>query len=218
MNVLVIGCGKVGYFLARTLREHGHHPTLIEADRERAKRSANELDMVVYCGDGTSIDMLETAGCADTDALIAVTGSDQNNLVACQLAKRLFRVKRTVARVNNPKNTQVLKRLGVDIALSSTDVLARLIEREVDSAVIRQIVPLNQGEASINEIDLPDNYPLDGVRLQDLSLPEESILVSITRGDKMIIPRGKTQLHSGDRIILLCHNRELHQLRRVLKI
>ena len=82
MNVLVIGCGKVGYFLARTLREHGHHPTLIEADRERAKRSANELDMVVYCGDGTSIDMLETAGCADTDALIAVTGSDQNNLVA----------------------------------------------------------------------------------------------------------------------------------------
>ncbi len=218
MNVLVIGCGKVGYFLARTLREHGHHPTLIEADRERAKRSANELDMVVYCGDGTSIDMLETAGCADTDALIAVTGSDQNNLVACQLAKRLFHVKRTVARVNNPKNTQVLKRLGVDIALSSTDVLARLIEREVDSAVIRQIVPLNQGEASINEIDLPDNYPLDGVRLQDLSLPEESILVSITRGDKMIIPRGKTQLHSGDRIILLCHNRELHQLRRVLKI
>lgn len=218
MNVLVIGCGKVGYFLARTLREHGHHPTLIEADRERAKRSANELDMVVYCGDGTSIDMLETAGCADTDALIAVTGSDQNNLVACQLAKRLFRVKRTVARVNNPKNTQVLKRLGVDIALSSTDVLARLIEREVDSAVIRQIVPLNQGEASINEIDLPDNYPLDGVRLQDLSLPEESILVSITRGDKMIIPRGKTQLHSGDRIILLCHNRELHQLRHVLKI
>ena len=218
MNVLVIGCGKVGYFLARTLREHGHHPTLIEADRERAKRSANELDMVVYCGDGTSIDMLETAGCADTDALIAVTGSDQNNLVACQLAKRLFHVKRTVARVNNPKNTQVLKRLGVDIALSSTDVLARLIEREVDSAVIRQIVPLNQGEASIDEIDLPDNYPLDGVRLQDLSLPEESILVSITRGDKMIIPRGKTQLHSGDRIILLCHNRELHQLRRVLKI
>ena len=218
MNVLVIGCGKVGYFLARTLREHGHHPTLIEADRERAKRSANELDMVVYCGDGTSIDMLETAGCADTDALIAVTGSDQNNLVACQLAKRLFHVKRTVARVNNPKNTQVLKRLGVDIALSSTDVLARLIEREVDSAVIRQIVPLNQGEASINEIDLPDNYPLDGVRLQDLSLPEESILVSITRGDKMIIHRGKTQLHSGDRIILLCHNRELHQLRRVLKI
>ena len=218
MNVLVIGCGKVGYFLARTLREHGHHPTLIEADRERAKRSANELDMVVYCGDGTSIGMLETAGCADTDALIAVTGSDQNNLVACQLAKRLFHVKRTVARVNNPKNTQVLKRLGVDIALSSTDVLARLIEREVDSAVIRQIVPLNQGEASINEIDLPDNYPLDGVRLQDLSLPEESILVSITRGDKMIIPRGKTQLHSGDRIILLCHNRELHQLRRVLKI
>ena len=102
--------------------------------------------------------------------------------------------------------------------MSSTDVLARLIEREVDSAVIRQIVPLNQGEASINEIDLPDNYPLDGVRLQDLSLPEESILVSITRGDKMIIPRGKTQLHSGDRIILLCHNRELHQLRRVLKI
>ena len=218
MNVLVIGCGKVGYFLARTLREHGHHPTLIEADRERAKRSANELDMVVYCGDGTSIDMLETAGCADTDALIAVTGSDQDNLVACQLAKRLFHVKRTVARVNNPKNTQVLKRLGVDIALSSTDVLARLIEREVDSAVIRQIVPLNQGEASINEIDLPDNYPLDGVRLQDLSLPEESILVSITRGDKMIIPRGKTQLHSGDRIILLCHNRELHQLRHVLKI
>lgn len=218
MNVLVIGCGKVGYYLARTLREHGHHPTVIETDRQRAKRSANELDMVVYCGDGTTIDMLEAAGCAKMDALVAVTGSDQNNLIACQLAKKLFHVERTVARVNNPKNTAILKQLGVDIALSSTDVLARLIEREVDSAAIRQIVALNKGEASINEITLPDNYRLSGVRLRELDLPEESIIVSISRDDQMIIPRGNTQLMGGDRIIIVCHNRALHQLSQQLHL
>ena len=218
MNVIVVGAGKVGYYLAETLMEHGHKPFVIERNKELCQKIANNLDIPVLNGDGTTLEALEAAGVEQCDAFVSATGQDEANLIACQLAKQRYGVRRTVARVNNPKNTQVLKRLGVDIALSSTDVLARLIEREVDSAVIRQIVPLNQGEASINEIDLPDNYPLDGVRLQDLSLPEESILVSITRGDKMIIPRGKTQLHSGDRIILLCHNRELHQLRRVLKI
>ena len=216
MKVLVIGCGKVGFYLARTLREHGHHPTVIETDRERARKAANQLDMTVYCGDGTTIDMLETAGCGKMDALVAVTGSDQNNLIACQLAKRLFQVERTVARVNNPKNTPILKQLGVDIALSSTDVLARLIEREVDSAAIRQIVALNKGEASINEITLPPDYPLSGARLRELDLPEESIIVSISRDDQMLIPRGNTQLLAGDRIILVCHNRALHQLSRAL--
>ena len=218
MKVLVIGCGKVGFYLARTLREHGHHPTVIETDRERARKAANQLDMTVYCGDGTTIDMLETAGCGKMDALVAVTGSDQNNLIACQLAKRLFQVERTVARVNNPKNTSILKQLGVDIALSSTDVLARLIEREVDSAAIRQIVSLNKGEASINEITLPDDYPLSGVRLRELDLPEESIIVSISRDDQMIIPRGNTQLLSRDRIIIVCHNRALHELSRMLRL
>lgn len=105
---------------------------------------------------------MENAGIRDCDALIGVSGQDESNLVACQLAKRYFGVERTVARVNNPKNLSVMKQLGVDIPISSTDSIARLLEHEVDTAVIKELMSLNRGEASLSELELPKNYKFHG--------------------------------------------------------
>lgn len=214
MKVIVVGGGKVGYYLTKTLLEHGHDPRLIEKQRTNCVRAANNLDIPVICGDGSTIDILESAETAGADALIAVTGRDQDNLIACQLAKQLFHVERTVARINNPKNASVMKQLGVDIPVSSTDNIARLLEREVDVSAIKQLMSLNRGETSLCELQIPQNYKLDGVHISELRLPEESIIVSITRDGRMIIPRGNTQIFSQDKILVVCDNKVAHELSR----
>ncbi|MEG2852339.1 MAG: TrkA C-terminal domain-containing protein [Hydrogenoanaerobacterium sp.] len=111
-----------------------------------------------------------------------------------------------------------MKQLGVDIPISSTDNIARLLEREVDSAAIKQVISLNRGESSISEVRIPQNYKLDGVKLSELHMPEESIIVSISRGDDIIIPRGSAQIFSGDKVLVVCHNKMIHDLGRVLSL
>lgn len=218
MNVIVVGGGKIGYYLCKTLMEHGHKPRIIEIDKELCNYLANELDIPVTCGDGTTIDTLESARVKEAEALVSVTGQDEDNLIACQLAKIHFGVRRTVAKVNNPKNASVLKKLGVDITVSATNSIAQIIEREVDTAAIKQLISLNRGIASLNEVVIPEHYKYSGSTLSELELPEESVVVSISRGDDFIIPRGNTQIISNDKIIVICNNKVLHELSKKLSI
>lgn len=218
MKVVVIGGGKVGYYLAKTLMEHGHSPIMVEIDKNVCRYLANDLDVPVVCGDGTAIHTLEHAIDGDVDALVGVTGKDENNLICCQLAKKMFHIEKTVAKVNNPKNAGIMRQLGIDIAVSSTDNIARLIEREVDTSVIKQLISLNQGESSINEVSIPQNYKLNGKRLMEIRMPEQSIVISITRGGEVLIPRGNTPILSGDRILIMAKNTALHEISAVLKL
>lgn len=218
MKVTIIGGGKVGYYLIKTLIEHGHEPTIIELDKKTCSIIANELDIPVICGDGTSLEVLEEADVAHTDAILAVCGQDENNLVACQLAKKIFNVKKTVARVNNPKNADIMKRLGIDNVISSTDKIAEMLEREVDTSKIKQLICLNHGNGSIAEIKLPKNYKLDGIRLIDLKLPESINIISIERNNMLIIPRGFTELKSEDTLLVIANNIANAKLESVFKI
>lgn len=218
MHIVVVGGGKVGFYLAATLMEHGHTPAIIEIDKETCLKVANQLDIPVICDDGSSLDALESAGTAHADALICVTGNDEDNLIICQLAKKCFNVPRTVARVNNPKNAAVMKHLGVDIPVSSTDSIARIIEREVDTAAIRHLLSLNRGQASLIECQLPNSYKQAGITLMELPLPEESIVVSITRDGELIIPRGTAKLLGGDKLIVICKDTVVHELSKILEL
>lgn len=218
MKVIVVGAGKVGYYLTKTLLEHGHTPVVIELENELCSRIANDLAVKSILGDGSTIDCLEAAGAADAQSLVTVTGSDEANLVACQLAKKVFGIKKTVARVNNPKNLAVMKRLGVDIPICSTDSIARQLEREVDVAAIKQLMSLNHGQATISEIEIPADSELDGVRISDIRLPDECVIISISRDGDLIIPRGKTCLAGGDVILTLISNTVAHKLAKALMI
>lgn len=199
MRIVVVGGGKVGYYLVKTLQEHGHEPVLIEQDRRTCRNVANELDIPIICGDGTTIEVLDNAYAQDADAIISVTGKDENNLIACQLAKKLFNVSKTVAKVNNPKNSEVMRQLGIDIVISSTENIVRLLEREVDTSAIKRLVTLNQGQSSISEVKLPEHYVFNGYRLSELKLPQQCVIISISRGSEIIIPRGNAVIYSGDR-------------------
>lgn len=218
MNVIIVGGGRVGYYLTKALIEHGHNPTLIEMQRRTCEYLANEFDITIVMGDGTQPETLESADAMDADAIICVTGMDENNLICCQLAKRIFHVKKTIAKVNNPKNAEVMKKLGVDNVINNIDNIAALIEREVAVSRIKQMMVLNNGEICISEIILPDNYVLDGTLLQNIKINSLFNIVLITRAEHTIIPRGQSVLKSGDKLLVVMENDTEKELLATLKL
>ena len=212
MKVCIAGGGKVGMYLEQSLLAHRHKVTIIEPQEALCRSLADTLDIPVICGDSVSFDTLRTADVASCDAFVAVTGTDEDNLVACQIAKREFGVDRTVARASNPKNRELLHTLGVDTVVCGTDNLSHILEREIETDTIRQLLSLGGGTASLNEILLPENFKFAGHALKDIPMPGDAILVSITRDTEFIIPHGNTTLLPWDRILCLTQDDTLHLL------
>ena len=212
MKIVIMGGGKLGAHLAENMLESKHTVRLIERDKNRCQRLANELDAVIICGDGTELESLTDAETEDA----AVTGRDQDNLVACQLAKRQFHVKRVIARVNNPRNSQAMKAFGADIAVSSTEVITSLIEQEVDVAEMHLLATLNKGRAGICAITLPDDTALRRRTLNEISLPAGTLIISIVRGDALIIPNGSTMMQPRDEVVAVCAAGSQKELLRIL--
>ena len=215
MRIVIVGGGKLGYHLATIMLDRKHDVRLIEKNKLRCMRLANELDVEVICGDGTEIETLEDAGTQNADCFIAVTGQDQDNLVASQLAKRQFKAIKVIARANDPRNMDALRILGADI--SSTEIITNLIEQEVDIAEMHLLATLNKGRAGICTMTLPPDTALEGVTLKDVDLPESSLVISIVRGDAMMIPNGNTVIHANDEIVAVCEGKSQKQLLRVLR-
>lgn len=216
MKVIIVGGGKLGHQIARNLMEHKYGVKLIEKDKAKCTRLANSLDAEVIFGDGTELDALEEAGAANADCFIAVTGSDQDNLVASQLAKKEFKIKKVIARNNDPRNLDALRKLGPDIAVSSTEIITNMIEQEVDSAEAHLLATLNRGRASIIALTLPEDTALDGIMLKDLALPSDSLIVSIVRKETLMIPNGLTVLHANDEIVAVCDRKGGKELQHIL--
>lgn len=217
MRIVIVGGGKLGYHLATIMLDRKHDVRLIEKNKLRCMRLANELEVEVICGDGTEIETLEDAGTQNADCFIAVTGQDQDNLVASQLAKRQFKAIKVIARANDPRNMDALRILGADIVVSSTEIITNLIEQEVDIAEMHLLATLNKGRAGICTMTLPPDTALEGVTLKDVDLPESSLVISIVRGDAMMIPNGNTVIHANDEIVAVCEGKSQKQLLRVLR-
>lgn len=218
MKVCIIGGGKIGYYVAKTLLSHHHGVVMIELREAVCQRLARELDIPITCGNGTDPQVLERAGCRGCGVLVSVTGQDQVNLVTCQLAKRLYGVKKTVARVNNPENAAVLQLLGVDKVVSVTDTIARILEVEVETDAIRQLLQLSDGETSLREITLPADFAFSGRTLAQIPLPDELTIVSVTRAGQLIIARGQTCLMAGDTLLCLAREAGFAQLQKKWKL
>ena len=148
MKVCIAGGGRVGMYLAQSLLSHHHKVTIIEPQEALCRTLADTLDIPVICGDSLSFDTLRTADVASCDAFVAVTNTDETNLVACQIAKREFGVNRTVARASNPKNRDILHTLGVDTVVCGTDNLSHILEREIETDTIRQLLSLGGARRS----------------------------------------------------------------------
>lgn len=213
MYIIIAGGGKIGYYLSKTLMPNNHKVTVIERQKELCEKIANELNISVVNGDGTSIDDLSNVEADKADIFIAVTGRDEDNLISCQLAKKSFGVKRTIARVNNPKNIKVFERLGVDIAVSSTSIIADFIEQEVDYSGLKTLMKLKNGKIVLSEIMITDTSPVCDKSLKEIDIPADCVIVSVIRDEEVIIPNGYTILHDGDLVIAVSSQEDQYILK-----
>jgi len=203
MYIVIVGAGKVGYFLAKRLCVNKHTVSIVEKDKQLCEETAKELEALVINGDGCDPHILEEAGISRADVVAAVTGDDEDNLIICQLAKEIFKVKRAVGRVNNPDNEHTFSELGVDVPVDSTKIIAKIIEEEVSFSDFVNLMSFKRGKLAIVRLDLPSDSPVINKQVQDIQLPPDSVLVSIVRGEEVIVPKGNTMLKSGDDIIAL---------------
>lgn len=132
-KIIIIGGGNVGYHLAKILVEKNYDIRLIEKKKERCTFVSDMLDIPTYCGDGSSVGTLKRAGVAEMDIFIAVTGQDQDNFVAAQLAKQYFNVKRVIAKSNNPKNAEAMEKFSADVVVSEINIITGLLIDQVET-------------------------------------------------------------------------------------
>src|SRR6201990_1656484 len=174
--VIIAGAGKVGWNLARELIAKDREVTLIESDHRRYRVVEEELEHAVQYGDGTEMWVLERAGIQRADLVIAVTGDDEDNILICQVAKEKYGVDRIVARVNNPRNMVHFKTLGIQPAVSATDLILRLIEHEVPEYGLVQLLALEEEHLEIIELEVGEASPVAGRRVQEVEVPEGGLL------------------------------------------
>jgi len=203
MYIVIVGAGKVGYFLAKHLSADKHTVALVEKDKALCSQLIEELEVLIINGDGCDPRYLEEAGANRADVVAAVTGDDEDNLIICQLAKERFSVRRTVARVNDPKNERLFTELGVDVPIDATAILAKIIEEEVSFSDFVSLLSFKRGKLSLVRVDLPKDSPVINKQVKDIVLPKDSVLVSIIRGQEVIVPKGDTVLKVGDDIVAL---------------
>jgi trk system potassium uptake protein TrkA len=214
--VIVAGGGKVGYSLARTLLSEEHEVLVVERDRRRADAIAEDLGSVVLRGDACEVSTLAEAGATRADVVVAVTGDDEDNLVICQLAKKKFNAGRVVARINNPKNRRIFNLLGVDAAVSSTELILTQIQQELPGQALIQLVKLRAKDLELVEATLGAGSPLAGLTVADAALPTNSRLLLILRDGEAIVPSGSTLLAQGDEVIALARTESEAALRELL--
>ena len=214
MNVVIVGGGTVGYHLTKALLARGHEVTVIEPNEDRCRLFTEEYGEVVVRGE-CDVALLRKAGTERANVLIAVADQDETNLVACLLARRLLRVPRVIARVVDPRNRTTFEKLGIDLTVSSTDIICNLIEQGAITTEIIPLLALGKGDLEIVELVLPPDSPALSVPLKDLPLPGDSVLISIIRGDQIVFPRGSTTFLPNDTILALTSTKGVEQLKRV---
>lgn len=201
MYIIIVGAGKIGYYLTKHLLAAGHEVAVIEKNAKKVEIIINDLGGVAIQGDGSDAGPMIEAGMNRADIVVAATGDDEDNLIVCQMAKKKFGVKRTIARINNPKNEHIFSVLGIDTTVSYVDALVAQIEREIPAHSLVHLLTLRDVGVSFVEKQVPGGSPVIGVAMNELSLPEQFLIALIIREDKALIPKGTTTLEEGDEVV-----------------
>jgi len=214
--VVVVGGGNVGYYLTKELLAAGHEVVMIEKHPPRARQIADELGSIVIPNDGCEGRYQAEAGMARADVVAAVTGDDEDNLVACQVAKMRFNVPRAIARVNNPKNEHLFRQLAIDDTVSPTRTILGVIEHEIPIHDLLHLTELERGELQIVEAQLDADSPAVGHELRDLKLPEGSHVAVVIRNERALAVRPETRLLDGDKLLAVTSAEQEAELRSLL--
>ncbi|MDO5357997.1 TrkA family potassium uptake protein [Slackia faecicanis] len=213
MYIVIMGGGKVGIYLADVLLKQHHEVAVLEANRAQADRLSMELQgqYLIINGDGCDSDFQEDAGIRNADVFVAVTGRDDDNLVACEIATRVFNVPRCIARVNNPKNRRIFREVGIE-SVSSTMLIANMIEEEALLGSVGVVSALSRGDISLIEFGIPARMkhfdPEQGVPAYMIALPEGALLAAIDRREynDAEIATPDSVLYPGDKAVVVAEH------------
>ncbi len=214
MFVLIAGGGQAGSHLAEILLNQGHKVRIIEGRADILSRLQRELPTeIIFMGDATDPVDLEAAGIREANVLAAVLPDDEANLVITSLGRFHFGVRRTIARVNSPRNAWLFTpEMGVDVGLNNADLMAKLIAEEMSLGDMMVMLKLRRGAYALVEEKLPPTSPAVGVMLKDLPFPPEAVIAAIFREGHVVIPRGTTALEAGDEVLAVVNESNANQV------
>lgn len=220
MFVFIAGGGRTGTQLAYTLLEQGHEVRLVEHRRDILSRLHREIPTeVIYEGNATELEVLERAGIKRAQVVAACTSTDEENLVICYLARVFFKIPRTIARINNPRNAWLFdEKFHVDVALNHSAVMASLIEEEMSLGDMMTLLKLRRGDYSLVEEKVPAGAPAVGVQLKDMKLTDNCVIAAIMREGKVVMPRGFTKFEIGDEVLAIADREGVEQLRQLFTV
>jgi trk system potassium uptake protein len=218
MYIIVAGGGKVGFYLTKTLITEGYEVLLIEKNPNKCEIYMEQFGAAIMQGDAAEASRLQEAGAGRSDVVIAVTGDDEDNLVICQVAKERFQVKRTIARVNNPKNEEVFRMLGIDATVSNTNVIMNMIEQQIPDLPFVHLMALKHEELAIVEVKVSGSSEVINREIQDIRFPRDVIITAMLRRGELIIPSGQTIIQAGDELIVVTRRTQEEELRRLLTV
>ena len=216
MYIIIAGGGKVGTQLARDLITDGHEITVLEANPTKAKSLEDELGAVVLGHDASEGRWLIEAGISRADLVIAVTGHDEDNIIICQMAEPLSDGKaRTIARINNPKNSDTFRLLGIEALVDATDLVMSMIERDVSTDSVVHLMRLQSAGLELIEVTVGDRSSAEGTMPDKLGLPERGARICVVlRNHQPLFPLTTTRLQAGDSVILVAQTEDEVELRR----
>jgi len=205
MKVIVAGAGKLGRRVAEIIKDK-HSVVVIDSDDARCALLEKLLKTKVLAGDACDPSVLLLAGADHADVLVAATGHDEDNLVITLLAKNEFKIKKVIGAVRNPRNEWLYNRSwGVDIALDSAQIVAKIIEEEATLRDLVTLLKLREGEVSVTEFTVPPTSRIAGKAIRDIDLPEQCIIAAILRGTSILVPSGELQVEPGDEVLFIAH-------------
>ena len=206
MYILVIGCSETGYHLTKALLASGNEVMVVEKSRVRCEMLTGELGSVALQGDGTDESTLKRAGATRADVVIAATSRDETNLVACQLAKHVFRTSRTMALIKDPKNEPIFQILGVDVVINSTHLILESLEERIPGQTFLRLMNLRSSSMGLMSITIPGDARVVGRRLDDVELPPRSFISLVVTTNGVERPSGDLVLEAEDEIIAVTPN------------
>ena len=202
-RVFLIGGFNKTKSLAVSLIKKGYQVTAVNDDIQKCKSLAGVEELTVFNGDGSKPFILEDASIYNADIAIALTDKDEDNLVICELCKKKFHVKKTVALITDPKKTEFFYRMGIDSVVCAVTAIAGIIEQNAFLDEMTTLIPVGEGQIRVSQIHISQNAPVVNKKLCELNLPKEVIIGCVFRGNKSVIPRGDTQILAGDILALI---------------
>jgi trk system potassium uptake protein TrkA len=219
-RALIVGAGSIGLELAQKLEASPRRPRLkiIERSRPRAEVVADALKRtVVLNGDGLDLDILEEAGIAKMDAVIALTEDDKTNILSCVRAKTEG-AKLTIALINDPSLDSLIDPMGIDAYVNPRSTTVSSILRFVRHGRIRAVYSITDGEAEAIEAQVLGTSPIAGILVRDADLPRDAIIGLMRKGDEIIRPRGSTRIEEGDILTIFAKREAVPDVERLFQV